>query len=246
MKALYVRAIPLILLFGGIILGVFFLNSCKEDEIEPVENPEFPWGFWSFSFPENPSHHADLLFNKSASTYYWVLMDTLSGIENNHGSVLASGSTLKVYNSPDCWATGNYQFMPSAAGLNLLLQSDSCPGRSQKLKALWQPKRMSGMQQLSGSWERTMQFGGVDYRVKLMLETSGSLKWEMIDPIPGHSNSTVSYTANDTMIVIYKDPDCTGSGFYRWSVSGNVLTIGMVKDQCPPRAPSFSGDWIRP
>ncbi len=234
------------LLFSVCLLFLSLISACKEDEIDPVETPAFPWGFWSYTFPATPEYHADLLFDKAASTYHWVMMDTLSGIENNRGSVLISGSLLKVYNNPDCWATGNYQFMPSAAGLNILLQSDSCPGRSEKLKALWQPKDMSGMHDLSGSWERTIQSGGIDYRVKLSLETSGRLTWEMIDPIPGHTNSTVSYTANDTVIVIYKDPDCPGNGYYRWNISGNVLTIGLVKDQCPPRAPSFSGEWIKP
>jgi hypothetical protein len=78
------------------------------------------------------------------------------------------------------------------------------------------------------------------------MSPDGVLLWEMIDPIPGHTNSSVSYTVLEDVIVIYNDSECGGNGYFTFNVTCCSLTITTLKDYCPPRAPSFSGVWSKP
>jgi len=96
-----------------------------------------------------------------------------------------------------------------------------------------------------GSWQKNMTADGLNYRVQLTLTSSGILNWTMIDIMPGHTNSSVSFTATDSTFVLFKDPDCSGNGYYSYQITDNSLIINMLKDHCPPRAPSFTGTWIK-
>jgi hypothetical protein len=107
----------------------------------------------------------------------------------------------------------------------------------------WNIKDKAGFARIIGSWQKTMVENGITYRVKLSLKPDGALTWEMIDPMPGHSNSSVSFTATENTIIIYKDPDCDGNGYYGYTANDTSINITMTKDKCPPRAPSFSGNW---
>ena len=72
-----------------------------------------------------------------------------------------------------------------------------------------------------------------------------NLNWTMTDSIPGHNNSNVGYTATGSTMVIFKDKDCAGNGYYSYVVNKDALVIRLIKDACGPRSPSFAGDWFR-
>jgi len=230
----------------ALLMLLFSFFSCKEDPKDEEIPSSLPWGAWTHTFNGANQYTAELHLQQADGKYAWVIMDTLTGIENDLGSVLEGGNQLGFYNNGNCWETGVYEYTAQNGMLKLSMLSDSCPGRMEKLKTDWKTKDISGMQALAASWQRNMNVGGTDYRVRLTMSVSGLLTWEMIDPIPGHSNSSVSFTATDSTIVIYKDTDCNGNGYYKWNISNNELTISLLKDHCPPRAPSFSGIWLRP
>jgi len=225
---------------------VIFVFSCKDDPKDEEVPATPPWGLWTHTFTGTTPITAELQLREAEGKYVWVVLDTVSGIGNDIGSVVVSDNQAGFYNNGNCWETGIYEFTVKNNILNFSMVSDSCPGRMEKLKTAWIPKQMAGLEALSGSWQKMMSVGGVDYRVRLTMTVYGNLNWEMIDPIPGHTNSSVSFTATDSTIVIYKDTDCPGNGYYNWSISGNELTICLLKDYCPPRAPSFSGVWTKP
>lgn len=98
---------------------------------------------------------------------------------------------------------------------------------------------------IPGTWQRTISADSLDYRVRLSFDSSGLLYWTMIDSIPGHTSSVVSFSATYSKIVIFNDPECGGNGYYSYSASDSILNIALLEDHCPPRASSFSGIWTR-
>ncbi len=79
----------------------------------------------------------------------------------------------------------------------------------------------------------------------------------MLDTLSTHTNSYCKIQVSGSQLRFYDDPDfpaeglctwdpdCTGNGYYSYTVDGSGLNITMLKDFCPPRAPSFSGTWAR-
>ena len=173
------------------------------------------------------------------------MLDTLSTHSNSFSKVEVSGSRLRIYSDPDFADDGTYDWSLSNGILTLSVVSDNYLARVKGIAGSWQIRDTTGLHRITGSWQKTMEVLGVNYRVKLTLTNISTLNWQMVDSIPGHTGSNVSYTTVDNTIVIYNDPDCGGNGYYSYFVSDIYLSTVMLKDNCPPRSPSFSGTWVR-
>lgn len=228
-------------LTGSMILLVLAgLYSCIDDN-EPT--PAEPWGSWTHTINGDETFRAQL--NLADNIFEWIVLDTISTHSNSYGKVEITGSQMRFYDNPECESDGTYKWSVASEKLSLEAVDDACDGRVLGLSGTWDKLETTVMLQLSGSWTKEMEVEDVFYDVKLTMNTSGELLWEMIDPIPGHTNSSVSYTVLDDVIIIYNDAQCGGNGYFKFEIVGGTLTISSIKDSCPPRSPSFTGDWTR-
>lgn len=223
-----------------ILLLLAGLYSCKDDT---ETTPTLPWGNWTHTFTSNETYHAQL--NLKNNTFEWIILDTLLTHTNSVGKAELTGNQLRWYDNPDCGNDGIYTWSVSNNRLVLEVKDDVCEARVTGMSGTWDRLDTTAMHELSGSWTKTMSVEGNDHDVMLTMNTRGELLWEMIEPIPGHTNSSVAYTVLDGTIVIYNDSECGGNGYFGFEIAGNTLTITTIKDSCPPRSPSFTGTWTR-
>lgn len=219
------------------------LSSCnkKSSEPDPTLNPV---GSWTRTYTGTETYRAQINL-KATGDFEWIMLDTLSTHTNSYSKFQVNGNQVRFYADPDLPAEGIYSCTLSRGTLTLALVSDSYTARTSALVGAWYPQNPADFAKIIGSWQKIMVDQGISYRVKLTLTTSGTLNWEMIDQIPGHTNSSVSFAAIDNTIIIHHDPDCDGNGYYSYKVSDAGLIIAMVKDKCPARSPSFSGTWSK-
>jgi|GEM_PF-3309953 len=230
----WLTAFIILLLLAG-------LYSCKDDENDP--NPELLQGSWTRTFTGAETYHAQL--NMKDGEWEWIILDTLSTHTNSVGNYEIINDQLRWYDNPDCPEDGLYNWSVTSNNLTLEAVDDACTPRVGGMAGTWDRLDTTVMHQLLGSWTKEMEAEGVLYDVKLTMNTSGELLWEMIDPIPGHTNSSVSFTVLDNVIIIYNDAECGGNGYFEFEIEGGTLTINTIKDSCPPRSPSFTGVWTR-
>ncbi len=226
-----------------VFLCAIFLASCnkKSDEPDPSLNP---FGNWTRTYTGLETYRAQ--FNlTTAGISEWIMLDTLSTHTNSYSKIQVTGNQIRFYEDPDLPGEGIYSWAVSGGVLTLTLVTDSYAARASAIAGAWNLKNPADFTKIVGSWQKTMVDQGTSYRVKLSLTSDGGLKWEMIDPIPGHSNSSVSYTATGNSLIIYKDPDCDGNGYFSFTVNDSALIFIPIKDKCPPRSPSFSGTWMK-
>jgi len=226
-----------------LIVCAISLASCKDktNEADPSQNP---FGSWTRTYTGIETYHAQ--FNlKETGISEWIMLDTLSTHTNSYFKVQVTGNLLRFYDDPDFPEDGLYNWAISGGILKITLNTDTYAARVSATAGSWNTKNPADFEKIIGSWQKTMVVQGTNYRVKLILSSDGVLKWEMIDPIPGHTNSIVSFAATDNTIIIFLDPDCDGNGYFSYTVNGAALTIASIKDKCPPRSPSFSGTWSK-
>ena len=223
-----------------LMIATVFTSACKNDD-EP--SPELLRGSWTRTFTNDETYHAQL--NLKETSWEWIILDTLLAHTNSFGKMELTGNQLRWFDNPDCDNDGRYTWTVSNNKLTLVVVDDPCQARVTGMTGTWDRLDTTAMHLLSDSWAKTMTIENMDYAVKLTMNTAGELLWEMIDPIPGHTNSEVSYTVLDNTIVIYNDSECGGNGYFRFEISGNTLSITTIKDSCPPRSPSFTGTWTK-
>ena len=229
--------------FAALLLfGSLFLASCNDSSNSA--NPENLYGGWTRTYTGTESYSAQLNLLKSGK-FEWIMLDTLSTHTNSFAKIEVDGNQLRIFDDPDFAESGLYEWSVSEEMLTLEKLNDNYTARFTALSGNWSLKKTSEFEAVMGSWQKTVTEQGNTYRVKLSMDLEGVLKWEMIDIIPGHTNSLVSYVASGNTIVIYNDPECNGNGYFNYAVNGNELTCTYLKDQCPPRTQSFSGTWTR-
>ena len=219
------------------------LASCNKKSTEADPSPN-PFGSWTRTYTGTETYRAQINL-MAAGSFEWIMLDTLSTHTNSYSKIQVSGNQIRFYEDPDLPDEGLYTFAVSGGVLTMTLISDSYAARVSAIAGTWYATNPAGFAKIIGSWQKTMTDQGTSYRVKLSLTSGGALNWEMIDPFPGHSNSSVSFAATENTVIIFKDPDCSGNGYYAYTANDTTLTIAMVKDECPPRAPSFSGNWSK-
>ena len=225
------------------IIGTICLSCCT-DRIKESGAAGPPFGRWTRTYTGTETYHAQ--FNlKEDGNAEWILLDTLSTHTNSNFKFQVSGTLVRFYDDPDFSGDGQYQWATSDGILSLKMSSDSYAARISALAGNWNQVNISDYKAITGVWQRTIAVSGMSYRIKLTMTSAGVLSWEMVDPIPGHTNSVVSFALNQNTIVIYNDSDCSGNGYYAYVINNNILTISLIKDKCPPRSPSFSGSWSR-
>ena len=217
------------------------LASCNKKSNEPDPSPN-PFGSYTRTYTGTETYRAQINLN-AAGTFEWIMLDTLSTHTNSYSKIQVNGNQLRFYDDPDLPADGLYNWAVSNGVLTLSLISDSYAARASAMVGTWNIRNQADFVNIIGSWQKTVVEQGTSYRVKLTMTADAVLKWEMIDPIPGHTNSTVSYAATDNTIVIHNDPECDGNGYFTYSLNGSSLTCTYLKDKCPPRSQSFSGTW---
>ena len=219
------------------------LASCNKkcDVPDPAPNP---FGSWTRTYTGTETYRAQINLN-AAGTFEWVMLDTLSTHTNSYSKIQVTGNQLRFYDDPELPVDGLYNWALSGNVFTLTLISDPYAARVSAMAGNWNLKNPADLEKIIGSWQKTVVEQGNSYRVKLILSADRVLKWEMIDPIPGHTNSTVSFAATGNTIVIHNDPDCDGNGYFTFSLNGNSLTCTYLKDKCPPRSQSFSGTWSK-
>ena len=231
--------IPLLLLT---LISILFITNCKKDK--STDTPQSPLGSWVRTYSTTETYSAQLNLTESGK-FEWIILDTLSTHSNSFAKIAITGNQLRIYNDPDFAGDGIYTWEITGGELLLTLVSDNYPARVNAMAGSWTAKNAADFSEIIGSWDKTMTVQGNPYQVRLSMNALGDLAWEMIDSIPGHTNSLVTYVATDNTIVIYKDKDCNGNGFYNYTVNGSSLHISMLKDDCPVRSPSFSGTWTK-
>jgi hypothetical protein len=219
------------------------LVSCNKKSNDPDPTPS-PIGSWIRTYAGTETYRAQINLN-AAGTFEWIMLDTLSTHTNSYSKLQVIGNQLRFYEDPDLPAEGLYNWAISGNVLTMTLISDPYAARASAMAGTWNIKNPADLEKIIGSWQKTIEEQGTSYRVKLVLSTDRVLKWEMIDPIPGHTNSTVSFAATENTIVIHNDPDCDGNGYFSYIVNGPDLTCTYLKDKCPPRSQSFSGSWSK-
>ncbi|MCX6279443.1 MAG: hypothetical protein NT004_15300 [Bacteroidetes bacterium] len=219
------------------------LVSCNKKTNDPDPTPN-PFGSWTRTYTGTETYRAQINLN-AAGTFEWIILDTLSTHTNSYSKIQVNGDQIRFYEDPDLPVEGIYTWTLSGGTLTLAMVSDSYPARASALVGIWNQKNPADLAKIIGSWQKTVVEQGNSYRVKLILSADRALKWEMIDPIPGHTNSTVSFAATENTIVIHNDPDCDGNGYFAYSLNGTDLTCTYLKDKCPPRSQSFSGTWSK-
>jgi hypothetical protein len=219
------------------------LVACKDnkDETDPIVNL---YGSWTRTYTGTETYHAQINL-KETGTFEWIMLDTLSTHTNSYSKIEISGNQLRFYDDPDLPEDGLYHWAVSGGILTLTLISDNYAARVSAMAGTWYTRNPAIPQNITGSWQKTVIEQETSYRVKLILSADAVLKWEMIDPIPGHTNSSVSFAATENTIIIYNDPDCDGNGYFAYSLNGTDLTCTYLKDKCPPRSQSFSGIWSK-
>lgn len=219
------------------------LVSCNQKN-EDDDLSKNPFGNWTRTYSGTETYHAQ--FNlKETGISEWIMLDTLPTHANSYFKVQVTGDQLRFYDDPDFPEDGLYNWSVSGGILTLTLISDTYAARVLAIAGDWNTKNPADFEKIIGSWQKTITEQQTSYRVKLILSADGVLKWEMIDPIPGHTNSTVSFVATDNTVVIYNDTDCDGNGYFTYTVNDNALTCTYLKDKCPPRTQSFGGTWIK-
>lgn len=225
-----------------IILCIGLVSCKKKDHDADVPNP--PLGCWTRTYSGTESYHAQLNLQETG-IFEWIMLDTLSTHTNSFAKIQVNGDQLRIYDDPDFTGDGIYKWSFSDDILTLTVVSDNYSARVSALSGDWNIKNPVIPQNLCGSWQKSVVEQGISYRVNLVLTPEGVLKWIMVDPIPGHTNSTVPFAATDNIITIYNDPDCNGNGYFNYVLQNNTLTCTYLKDQCPPRSQSFSGIWSK-
>ena len=222
---------------------ILILSGCKHSNDDPGTAIGLPFS-WDQSYGTVETFRTRLKL-KNNSTFEWIVLDTVSAHTNSYGKFSLSGNRFLCYDNPDCPENGIYQWSLVSGNLALAAVSENCAGRAAGLTGSWTAVDTTVYQRILGSWQKIILDQGIPYRVKLTLTSGGSLKWEMTDPIPGHTNSSVSFAATANTIIVYNDPDCDGNGYYAYTATDTTLAVEMIKDKCPPRAPSFSGTWVK-
>jgi hypothetical protein len=231
----------LVCLMLVIMMAAALSCSQKKDDPVPVVTP---FGSWIRTFTGSETYSAQLNL-KSEGVIEWIMLDTLSTHTNSYSQIQVSGNQLRIFNDPDFTGDGIYKWGIENGPLTMALVNDSYPARTAAIAGTWQVKDETASKKVQGSWQKNMTADGLNYRVQLTLTSSGILNWTMIDIMPGHTNSSVSFTTTDSAFVLFKDPDCPGNGYYSYQVTDTSLIITLLKDHCPPRAPSFTGTWIK-
>jgi len=219
------------------------LFSCTHKTEEAVIVAS-PLGSWIRTFTGSETYSAQINL-KTDGNFEWIMLDTLSTHTNSYSKVQVSGTQLRFYADPDFAGDGLYNWSVNNGVLTLTVVSDDYAARLRGIAGSWQIKDPAVIARVTGTWQKNMQVGGLNYRVRLTLTSAGLLNWSMLDSIPGHTSSSVSFTATDNTMVIYNDPDCGGNGYYSFLVSDIAMSVIVMKDNCPPRSPSFSGTWVR-
>lgn len=234
-----------IISFYGVLLWacLFTLSACKEKKDDP-DPTVGPFGNWTRTYTGAETYPAQLNLKESGS-FEWIMLDTLSTHTNSYAKIQVNGDQVRIYDDPDFAGDGIYKWSVSGDILTLTMVSDDYTARISALTGNWNLKNRESLGKIIGAWQKTVMEQGNSYRVRLTMTSDQMLKWEMIDPIPGHTNSTVSFTATDNTIVIFNDPDCNGNGYFTYVVNNNELTCTYLKDKCPPRSQSFSGTWSK-
>jgi len=231
----------LVCLMLVIMMALAFSCSQKKDDPVPVVTP---YGSWIRTFTAGETYSAQLNL-KTEGIIEWIMLDTLSTHTNSYSQIQVSGNQLRIFNDPDFTGDGLYTWGIENGPLTLALVNDSYPARTAAIAGAWQGKDETAIKKVLGSWQKLMTVDGINYRIQLTLNSSGILNWTMIDSMPGHTNSSVGFTLTDSAFVLFKDPDCSGNGYYSYQVTDTSLIINLLKDHCPPRAPSFAGTWIK-
>lgn len=231
----------LFLLIIGV-TGMAMMTSCNNKNDEP--DPENLYGSWIRTYNGTESYSAQLNLLKSGD-FEWIVLDTLSSHSNSMVKFEITGNKVRIYNDPEIIEEGLYEWSVSGDKLTFTEVDDGFAPRVAAVAGTWNLKNPADFAPVIGSWQKTVVELDVPYRVKLSMDNEGLLTWEMIDPIPGHTNSSVSYVATAGTIVIYNDPDCDGNGYFTWTVTGDELTCTYLKDKCPARTQSFSGTWSK-
>jgi hypothetical protein len=105
------------------------------------------------------------------------MLDTLSTHSNSFSKVEVSGSRLRIYNDPDFAGDGTYDWSLGNGILTLSVVSDDYPARVKGIAGSWQIRDNTGLYRIIGSWQKTMEVLGVNYRVKLTLTNISALSW---------------------------------------------------------------------
>ncbi len=100
-------------------------------------------------------------------------------------------------------------------------------------------------EELPGVYTCMQRYDEKDYLVRLSFNESGTLKWEPVDSIPGHTASVVSYSTDGSALLVYNDPDCGSDGNYSYGLSDGILSLRVVSDGCLPRQHALAGAWSR-
>ncbi|MBU1369485.1 MAG: hypothetical protein KJ578_12330 [Bacteroidetes bacterium] len=237
-NALKWNRIPIYLLMGLVIS----FSACKNEEDPKVMTPV---GSWKRAYSGDVSFTAQLnLSNEEALE--WIVLDTISSHENSMVSFEISGNQLRVFGDPEIEAEGFYQWSISDQYLQLEVIDDPFAPRVAALDGHWTIKDPAVDPALVASWTKSYLINNAAYSIRLRLEADGSLHWEMIDPIPGHANSSTAFTTHNSTFVIYKDDQCGDqNGYYQFEVIGGELHLSAVKDLCTPRIDAISGSWSR-
>ena len=101
---------------------------------------------------------------------------------------------------------------------------------------------------LSGVWSRNIEQDGIEQEVFLTFESGGVCEVLLDIPDFGAYPVACSYSVSGDEMEI-QDTECEGDGYgagtYTYSISGTVLTLAILDDDCPTRGPVLPGDWIR-
>ncbi len=228
--------------FFIVLLFFIAVTACRNDVDSPIQNPV---GSWERVYSGEEIFTAQLNLS-SEGALEWIVLDTVSNHENSMVSFEISGNQLRVFGDPEIEAEGFYQWSKSDQYLQLAVIDDPFAPRVAALDGQWTIKDPAVDPALVASWTKSYLLDDAEYSISLRLEADGSLHWEMIDPIPGHANSSTAFTTYNSTFVIYKDDQCGDeNGYYHFEVNGDEMHLSAVKDLCTPRIDAISGVWSR-
>lgn len=97
-----------------------------------------------------------------------------------------------------------------------------------------------------GSWVRLITDSKkLQFHAELKIKTDNSFDFILLEPAPGHTNSSGKITLQGNLLTVINDADCGVDGVYEFVVSENKLAFVAVADECAPRRLAMQGVWSR-
>ncbi len=97
---------------------------------------------------------------------------------------------------------------------------------------------------LVNRWERhVIDDRGQAFDAVIVFQSDGGMRFEMLSPVSGHTETLLKYRTEGDRVVAYDDPECGTEGRYHYEISGSRLTLTVEEDGCAPRLAILHAEW---